>query len=77
VQNAPTLAIRTTGLSSISFLEGGGLVGDPLYDEEEDDKQAEAKVFSLGGGTGTATGSDDSESLFTNSTLIGPESLFR
>ena len=59
---------------------GGGSVhveGNVLYEDDGGDNWAERRVFSLGGGTGTATGSDDSESLFTNNTFIGPDSLFK
>ena len=38
---------------------------------------AELSVFSLGGGTGTATDAVVSDSLFTNKTFIGPDWLFK
>lgn len=71
--------LTTGGLSNISLLGGGGSVyGKLLYaDDVGGVNWADVKVFSLGGGTGTATGSEVSESLFTNKTFIGPESLFK
>lgn len=63
----------------MSFLAGGGSVELTVFSNRgyEGSVCAEFNVFSLGGGTGTATDAVESDSLFTNKTFIGPDWLFR
>ena len=63
----------------MSFLAGGGSVVPSLFSIRgySGSVCAEVSVFSLGGGTGTATDAVVSDSLFTNKTFIGPDWLFK